>query len=537
MPFRDLDYAAQAARTRERPFDGELTPEDREAGALFITYLYPELANWLSLLERLLVPLHEAAYHRRAGQEERHRFPVRAAGLGRGRRGRFFPRAGAGSRPGLRRLVDPERLIVRDADAVALLRRRSWHNPVKIEEAGGISYLIAPERIRIGHLRTLLARYPGAFERGSRSRAHLARSACARSRTVLVRNRARLCSTAIPNIRRASSPTPGKVRPWAQRWWRFRLRRRCARPNSLGVLHVFFSLFFLACICLRFAAIRSPSTHREARRRAAPGHDMPVYSMLVALYDEADMVPGLLEALDRIVWPKSKLEIKLVCEADDRATLAAIHACKLPPSWRSWKRRPAARAPSPRRSPMRFRSPAASSSCSSTPRTIPIPRNCWRPGSASASAARAWPASRRRLKSPTAMVPRCRACSSSNMRRCFAGCCHGWRASKLLLPLGGTSNHFRRAGAGQDRRLGPAQRHRGCRSRPAAGPLRLSGRDDLLPDAGGRARGFPHLAAAAHPMVQGLDADLAGAHAQPAAAGARSRLRFLPDCPDPVSPA
>ena len=38
-----------------------------------------------------------------------------------------------------------------------------------------------------------------------------------------------------------------------------------------------------------------------------------------------------------------------------------------------------------------------------------------------------------------------RACSPSNTRRCFAGCCHGLRVSGLVLPLGGTSNHFRRA--------------------------------------------------------------------------------------------
>jgi cellulose synthase/poly-beta-1,6-N-acetylglucosamine synthase-like glycosyltransferase len=53
---------------------------------------------------------------------------------------------------------------------------------------------------------------------------------------------------------------------------------------------------------------------------------MPVYSVLVALYREAEIVPDLLVALGRIVWPRGKLEIKLVCEADDRETLAALRA-------------------------------------------------------------------------------------------------------------------------------------------------------------------------------------------------------------------
>src|SRR5690606_22261527 len=48
------------------------------------------------------------------------------------------------------------------------------------------------------------------------------------------------------------------------------------------------------------------------------------------LYREANMVPGLLAALERLAWPRDQLEIKLVCEADDAATLAAIRAHPLP---------------------------------------------------------------------------------------------------------------------------------------------------------------------------------------------------------------
>ncbi|MEP0942668.1 MAG: glycosyltransferase family 2 protein [Rhizobiaceae bacterium] len=50
---------------------------------------------------------------------------------------------------------------------------------------------------------------------------------------------------------------------------------------------------------------------------------LPVYSVLVALHDEANQVDKLVAALLRLDWPKERLEIKLICEADDLQTIAA----------------------------------------------------------------------------------------------------------------------------------------------------------------------------------------------------------------------
>jgi cellulose synthase/poly-beta-1,6-N-acetylglucosamine synthase-like glycosyltransferase len=83
-------------------------------------------------------------------------------------------------------------------------------------------------------------------------------------------------------------------------------------------------------VALRFAAVASIRAQWRAKEIAVPKGDAPVFTVLVALYKEAAMVPGLLAALDRLVWPRHRLEIKLVCEADDEATLAAFRACRLP---------------------------------------------------------------------------------------------------------------------------------------------------------------------------------------------------------------
>jgi cellulose synthase/poly-beta-1,6-N-acetylglucosamine synthase-like glycosyltransferase len=53
---------------------------------------------------------------------------------------------------------------------------------------------------------------------------------------------------------------------------------------------------------------------------------MPVYTVLVPLFREADMVKDLVAALDRIDWPRDRLDVKLIVEASDPATEAAVRA-------------------------------------------------------------------------------------------------------------------------------------------------------------------------------------------------------------------
>lgn len=92
---------------------------------------------------------------------------------------------------------------------------------------------------------------------------------------------------------------------------------------SLGV-HLAVSLFFLSCVALRIAAAAGVRRGSEMPLERHSNRERPVYSVLVALHREAPVVPDLIVALKRLSWPKSKLEIKLVCEKDDGETLAAL---------------------------------------------------------------------------------------------------------------------------------------------------------------------------------------------------------------------
>jgi glycosyltransferase XagB len=55
-----------------------------------------------------------------------------------------------------------------------------------------------------------------------------------------------------------------------------------------------------------------------------PEAELPVYSVLVPLYKEAQSVHALLDALQALDYPKSKLDIKLIVEQEDMQTLQAV---------------------------------------------------------------------------------------------------------------------------------------------------------------------------------------------------------------------
>ncbi len=100
---------------------------------------------------------------------------------------------------------------------------------------------------------------------------------------------------------------------------------------ALAGFNLVASLFFLALVLLRLLAV---SVVRERSHHAPPPLDvdwetLPVYSVLVPLYDEAHMVPALAEALGRLDWPKDRLDIKFIVEACDHTTRLAIERLAL----------------------------------------------------------------------------------------------------------------------------------------------------------------------------------------------------------------
>jgi glycosyltransferase XagB len=65
-------------------------------------------------------------------------------------------------------------------------------------------------------------------------------------------------------------------------------------------------------------------TVTDAQARATPDADLPFYTVLVPTFRETEMIASLLERLSRIEYPHDRLDIKILVEADDDGTVAAV---------------------------------------------------------------------------------------------------------------------------------------------------------------------------------------------------------------------
>lgn len=88
---------------------------------------------------------------------------------------------------------------------------------------------------------------------------------------------------------------------------------------------------FLCIAVLRALALWRVSAGRRRTgrmRRVLPAGDaeLPVYTVMVPLFREAEVVPGLIEALSRLTYPRGKLEVLILVEAEDQETRQALAA-------------------------------------------------------------------------------------------------------------------------------------------------------------------------------------------------------------------
>jgi cellulose synthase/poly-beta-1,6-N-acetylglucosamine synthase-like glycosyltransferase len=90
----------------------------------------------------------------------------------------------------------------------------------------------------------------------------------------------------------------------------------------------------LASIFLAWSGLRLLACfHRfpPKQRLVIPDHELPVYSILVPLYREANVVADLARSISALDYPREKLDVKLILEADDAETIAAAKAILLDP--------------------------------------------------------------------------------------------------------------------------------------------------------------------------------------------------------------
>ncbi len=98
----------------------------------------------------------------------------------------------------------------------------------------------------------------------------------------------------------------------------------------LYVLHLLFTLFLVVRSFMDDHEI-VVSASDVARLRDA---DLPGYTIFCPLYREGGVMPQFIEAIERLEWPKEKLDVLLLLEEDDAETIARITALNLPKHFR-----------------------------------------------------------------------------------------------------------------------------------------------------------------------------------------------------------
>lgn len=109
--------------------------------------------------------------------------------------------------------------------------------------------------------------------------------------------------------------------------------------NAVGFLifvNALASIFYLTFSAHRFYLVyRALSNDLEvpvstAETDALQDRDLPIYTILIPLYKEAAVLPKLTRSLTRLDYPLAKLDVKLLLEANDHETIAAARALDLP---------------------------------------------------------------------------------------------------------------------------------------------------------------------------------------------------------------
>lgn len=229
--------------------------------------------------------------------------------------------------------IDPGRLMMGERHRLLALSNRSAPPLAMLAQPQGETvFVVATLDICLSAMRSQLVRRPGLASRLRIAPPDVLRAA------ILARTQQRLLFDARYDL---SARAPEFCARFIASGWQgvsigmylaaFPICLLLMTQATLLALHIAAAIAFCACIALRILALDRARPLRLARLEPVDPGELPVYSVLVTLYRETEVVPQLLTALGRLQWPRSKLEIKLICEADDHATLSLLRACPLRP--------------------------------------------------------------------------------------------------------------------------------------------------------------------------------------------------------------
>jgi len=106
--------------------------------------------------------------------------------------------------------------------------------------------------------------------------------------------------------------------------------------NFLIVLNSIFTIIYMLMVVYKFflvsAAIGTdlevPVSEEEIE--ALRDDELPIYTILIPVYKEAAVLPNLLKSITHLDYPKIKLDVKVLLEEDDEETIAAFNEINPP---------------------------------------------------------------------------------------------------------------------------------------------------------------------------------------------------------------
>jgi cellulose synthase/poly-beta-1,6-N-acetylglucosamine synthase-like glycosyltransferase len=111
-------------------------------------------------------------------------------------------------------------------------------------------------------------------------------------------------------------------------------------PHTFLILALFLVQIFYA-VSILFKSVLSLWGYKRLQQptmsepfNSQDEYDMPVYTILVAAYKEAEVIRTLIKSLKKLDYPEDKLDIILLLEENDEATLQAAKMERPPVSWR-----------------------------------------------------------------------------------------------------------------------------------------------------------------------------------------------------------
>ncbi len=103
----------------------------------------------------------------------------------------------------------------------------------------------------------------------------------------------------------------------------------------IGLMIVFQTIYLLMALGKFYIVMKGTRNDRQLRFskediEAIDEHDLPIYTILIPVYKEKEVIHHLLQRISAMDYPKYKLEVRILLEEDDKDTIETIRNMKLP---------------------------------------------------------------------------------------------------------------------------------------------------------------------------------------------------------------